>query len=214
MAEKKAQSILYCRKTGESIKEIYKERIMNQPRLKEFYHKSVTAELKKQFSFKNVHQIPRLTKIVVNIGLGEAKENIKVLDIATEELAAITGQKPLICRAKKSLSNFKIRQGMPIGIKVTLRSAMMYEFLDRLINVAIPRIRDFRGIESSSFDGKGNFNLGLAEQYIFPEINVEKTDKARGMNVTIVTTAEKDDHAKVLLESFGMPFKKGLINNK
>ncbi|OEG70946.1 50S ribosomal protein L5 [Candidatus Endomicrobiellum trichonymphae] len=185
---------------------------MNQPRLKEFYHKNVTAELKKQFSFKNVHQIPRLTKIVVNIGLGEAKENIKVLDIATEELAAITGQKPLICRAKKSLSNFKIRQGMPIGIKVTLRSVMMYEFLDRLINVAIPRIRDFRGIESSSFDGKGNFNLGLAEQYIFPEINVEKSDKARGMNITIVTTAGKDEHAKVMLESFGMPFKKGLIN--
>ncbi len=185
---------------------------MNQPRLKEFYHKNVTVELKKQFNFKNVHQIPRLTKIVVNIGLGEAKENIKVLDIAAEELAAITGQKPLICRAKKSLSNFKIRQGMPIGIKVTLRSAMMYEFLDRLINIAIPRIRDFRGIESSSFDGKGNFNLGLAEQYIFPEINVEKSDKARGMNVTIVTTAEKDEHAKVLLESFGMPFKKGPIN--
>ncbi len=185
---------------------------MNQPRLKEFYHKNVTVELKKQFSFKNVHQIPRLTKIVVNIGLGEAKENIKVLDIATEELAAITGQKPLICRAKKSLSNFKIRQGMPIGIKVTLRSAMLYEFFDRLINVAMPRIRDFRGIESSSFDGKGNFNLGLAEQYIFPEINVEKSDKARGMNITIVTTAEKDEHAKVLLESFGMPFKKGMIN--
>jgi large subunit ribosomal protein L5 len=189
---------------------------MNQPRLKEFYHKNVTVELKKQFNFKNVHQIPRLMKIVVNIGLGEAKENIKVLDIAAEELAAITGQKPLICRAKKSLSNFKIRRGMPIGIKVTLRNAMMYEFLDRLISVAIPRIRDFRGIEPSSFDGRGNFNLGLAEQYIFPEINVEKSDKARGMNITIVTTAEKDKHAKILLESFGMPFKKGIIskNNK
>jgi large subunit ribosomal protein L5 len=189
-----------------------KERIMNQPRLKEFYRKNVTAELKKQFVFKNVHKIPRLTKVVVNIGLGEAKENIKILDIAAEELAAITGQKPLICRARKSLSNFKIRQGMPIGIKVTLRSAMMYEFLDRLINVAMPRIRDFRGIESGSFDGKGNFNLGLAEQYIFPEIDVEKSDKARGMNITIVTTAGKDEHAKVMLESFGMPFKKGLVN--
>jgi large subunit ribosomal protein L5 len=185
---------------------------MNQPRLKEFYHKNVMAELKKQFSFKNVHQVPKLTKIVVNIGLGEAKENIKVLDIATEELMAITGQRPLICRAKKSLSNFKIRQGMPIGIKVTLRGAMMYEFLDRFINVAVPRIRDFRGIESGSFDGKGNFNLGIAEQYIFPEINVEKSDKARGMSITIVTTARKDEHAKVMLESFGMPFKKGLIN--
>ena len=187
---------------------------MNQPRLKELYNKNVKAELRERFSFKNIHQVPRLTKIVVNIGLGEAKENIKVLDIAAEELAAITGQKPLVCRAKKSVSNFKIRQGMPIGVKVTLRSAIMYEFLDRLINIAMPRVRDFRGIESDSFDWKGNFNLGLTEQYIFPEINVEKSDKARGMNITIVTTAEKDEHAKALLESFGVPFKKGLINNK
>ncbi|MDR3256478.1 MAG: 50S ribosomal protein L5 [Endomicrobium sp.] len=186
---------------------------MNQPRLKEFYRKSIAGELKKQFSFKNVHQIPKLTKVVVNIGLSEAKENIKVLDVATAELAAITGQKPLVCRAKQSVSNFKIRQGMPIGIKVTLRNTIMYEFLDRLINVAIPRIRDFRGIESSGFDGQGNFNLGLTEQYIFPEISVEKSDKARGMNITIVTTAEKDEHAKTLLESLGMPFKKR-DNNK
>jgi large subunit ribosomal protein L5 len=181
---------------------------MNQPRLKEVYQKNVVSELMKQFNFKNAHQIPKLTKVVVNIGLSEAKENIKVLDVATTELASITGQKPLICRAKQSVSNFKIRQGMPIGIKVTLRSAMMYEFLDRLINVAIPRIRDFRGIEPNGFDGKGNFNLGLTEQYIFPEINVEKSDKARGMNITIVTTAKKDEHAKALLETLGMPFKK------
>jgi len=181
---------------------------MNQPRLKEFYQKNVVSELKKQFNFKNVHQIPKLTKIVINIGLSEAKENIKVLDTATAELAAITGQKPLVCRAKQSVSNFKIRQGMPIGIKVTLRSAIMYEFLDRLINVAVPRIRDFRGIEPNGFDGRGNFNLGLTEQYIFPEINVEKSDKARGMNITVVTTAEKDEHAKALLEHLGMPFKK------
>ncbi|MCA6080236.1 MAG: 50S ribosomal protein L5 [Endomicrobium sp.] len=186
---------------------------MNQPRLKELYNKNVKAELREKFNFKNIHQVPSLTKIVVNIGLGEAKENIKVLDIAAEELAAITGQKPLICRAKKSVSNFKIRQGMPIGVKVTLRNAMMYEFLDRLINIAMPRIRDFRGIESDSFDGKGNFNLGLTEQYVFPEINVEKSDKARGMNITIVTTAEKDEHAKVLLESFGMPFKKVIVKS-
>ncbi|MDR0800083.1 MAG: 50S ribosomal protein L5 [Endomicrobium sp.] len=186
---------------------------MNQPRLKELYNKNVKAELRERFSFKNIHQVPRLTKIVVNIGLGEAKENIKVLDIAAEELAAITGQKPLVCRAKKSVSNFKIRQGMPIGVKVTLRSAIMYEFLDRLINIAMPRVRDFRGIESDSFDGKGNFNLGLTEQYIFPEINVEKSDKARGMNITIVTTAEKDEHAKALLESFGVPFKKAIVKN-
>ena len=181
---------------------------MNQPRLKEFYQKNVVSELKKQFNFKNVHQIPKLTKIVINIGLSEAKENIKVLDTATAELAAITGQKSLVCRAKQSVSNFKIRQGMPIGIKVTLRNAIMYEFLDRLINVAVPRIRDFRGIEPNGFDGRGNFNLGLNEQYIFPEINVEKSDKARGMNITVVTTAEKDEHAKALLEHLGMPFKK------
>jgi large subunit ribosomal protein L5 len=130
------------------------------------------------------------------------------LDIATAELAAITGQKPQTTRAKKSISNFKLREGMPIGIKVTLRSSMMYEFLDRLINVAIPRIRDFRGIEPNGFDGQGNFNLGLNEQYIFPEINVEKSDKVRGMNITIVTTAEKDEHARALLEALGMPFKK------
>ncbi|MDR1942614.1 MAG: 50S ribosomal protein L5 [Endomicrobium sp.] len=181
---------------------------MNQPRLKEFYQKNVVSELRKQFNFKNVHQIPKLTKIVINIGLSEAKENIKVLDTATAELAVITGQKPLVCRAKQSVSNFKIRQGMPIGIKVTLRNAIMYEFLDRLINVAVPRIRDFRGIEPNGFDGRGNFNLGLTEQYIFPEINVEKSDKARGMNITVVTTAEKDEHAKALLEHLGMPFKK------
>ncbi|MCA6072785.1 MAG: 50S ribosomal protein L5 [Endomicrobium sp.] len=181
---------------------------MNQPRLKEFYRKNVVNELTKQFNFKNIHQIPKLAKIVVNIGLSEAKENIKVLDVATAELASITGQKPLVCRAKQSVSNFKIRQGMPIGIKVTLRSAMMYEFLDRLINVAIPRIRDFRGIEPNGFDGRGNFNLGLTEQYIFPEINVEKSDKARGMNITIVTTAKENEHAKSLLEALGMPFKK------
>ncbi|MDR1663230.1 MAG: 50S ribosomal protein L5 [Endomicrobium sp.] len=182
---------------------------MNQPRLKKFYQKNVISELKKQFNFKNVHQIPRLAKIVINIGLSEAKENIKVLDTASAELATITGQKPLVCRAKRSISNFKIRQKMPIGIKVTLRSAIMYEFLDRLINIAIPRIRDFRGIESNGCcDGRGNFNLGLTEQYIFPEINIEKSDKARGMNVTVVTTAKKDEHARALLEHLGMPFKK------
>ncbi|MDR1926567.1 MAG: 50S ribosomal protein L5 [Endomicrobium sp.] len=185
---------------------------MNQPRLKEFYQKNVANKLKSQFSFKNVHQIPKLMKIVVNIGLSEAKENIKVLDIAIEELAAITGQKPLLCRAKRSVSNFKIRQGMPIGIKVTLRNAMMYEFLDRLVNIAIPRIRDFRGINPDSFDGHGNFNLGLTEQYMFPEISIEKSDKTRGMNITVVTTAKKDEHAKALLEAFGILFKKG--NNK
>ncbi|MCL2389008.1 MAG: 50S ribosomal protein L5 [Elusimicrobia bacterium] len=181
---------------------------MNQPRLKEMYKKSVIAEMQKEFSYKNIHEVPKMEKIVVNIGLGEAKENIKVLDIAAAEVAAITGQKPLICRAKQSISNFKLREGMPIGVKVTLRGAVMYEFFDRLINVAMPRIRDFRGVEPNSFDGKGNFNLGLKEQYIFPEVSVEKSDKTRGMNITIVTSAAKDDHARKLLGLMGMPFKK------
>lgn len=181
---------------------------MKQPRLKEFYNKNVVSELKKQFKFKNAHQIPSLDKVVINIGIGEAKENIKVLDIAQAELAAITGQKPIVCRAKKSVSNFKIREGMPIGVKVTLRNAVMFEFLDRLINVAIPRIRDFRGIEPNCFDGKGNFNLGLTEQYIFPEVNVEKSDKPRGMNITIVTTAKNNEEGKALLEALGVPFRK------
>ncbi len=181
---------------------------MNQPRLKEFYQKNVIPELLKQYKFKNVHQVPKLEKIVINIGVSEAKENIKALEMAISELGLITGQKPVTCRAKKSVSNFKLRENMPIGAKVTLRSSMMYEFLDRLINVAVPRIRDFRGIEPNGFDGRGNFNLGLSEQYIFPEINVEKSDKARGMNITIVTSAQKDEHAKALLDLLGMPFKK------
>jgi large subunit ribosomal protein L5 len=181
---------------------------MNQPRLKEFYQKNVMPELLKQFKFKNVHQVPKLEKIVINIGVSEAKDNIKALETAISELSLITGQKPVTCRARKSVSNFKIRENMPIGTKVTLRNAFMYEFLDRLINIAIPRIRDFRGIEPNGFDGRGNFNLGLNEQYIFPEVNVEKSDKSRGMNITIVTSAEKDDYARALLDLLGMPFKK------
>ena len=182
---------------------------MNQiPRIKELYLKNVVPELEKELGLKNVNEIPKLTKIVINIGLSEAKDNPKVLEIATTELAAITGQKPLTCRARQSVSNFKIREGMPIGIKVTLRGNMMYEFFDRLVNIAMPRIRDFRGIEPNKFDGRGNFNIGLTEQYIFPEVNVEKSDKARGMNITLVTSAKKDEHARKLLECLGMPFKK------
>ena len=182
---------------------------MNQvPRLKELYVKNVIPALEKEFGFKNANEVPKLSKIVVNIGLSEAKENAKVLETASAELAAITGQKPLVCRAKASVSNCKIREGMPIGIKVTLRGAMMFEFLDRLMNIAMPRIRDFRGIEPNKFDGRGNFNIGLTEQYIFPEVNIEKSDKPRGMNITIVTTAKEDKHSKALLELLGMPFKK------
>jgi large subunit ribosomal protein L5 len=176
--------------------------------MKEVFLKNVIPALEKEFGFKNANQVPKLSKIVINIGLSEAKENIKVIDTASEELAAITGQKPVVCKAKQSVSNFKIREGMPIGVKVTLRGAMMYEFLDRFINVAIPRIRDFRGLEPNKFDGQGNFNLGLTEQYIFPEINVERSDKARGMNITFVTTAKKDEHAQKLLEYLGMPYRK------
>lgn len=178
------------------------------PRLKEAYQKNIVPELFKKFGYKNVNQVPRLEKIVINIGLSEAKDNIKVIDVAAAELGAITGQKPRVCRAKKSISNFKLREGVPIGLMVTLRSDRMFEFFDRLINTAVPRIRDFRGLEPASFDGQGNYNLGLNEQYIFPEINVEKSDKARGMNITVVTSTKNDDEARELLSLLGVPFKK------
>lgn len=178
------------------------------PRLKEVYKKNMVPELMKKFGLKNIHEVPALEKIVLNVGLSEAKDNVKVVDIAVAEIAAITGQKPKVCRAKKSISNFKLRMGMPIGIMVTLRGDRMYEFYDRLVNVAIPRIKDFRGLEPKAFDGRGNFNLGLNEQYIFPEIVVEKSDKARGMNITIVTSTKKDEQARELLSLMGMPFKK------
>uniref|UniRef100_A0A7C5YXZ0 Large ribosomal subunit protein uL5 n=1 Tax=candidate division CPR3 bacterium TaxID=2268181 RepID=A0A7C5YXZ0_UNCC3 len=177
------------------------------PRLKEYYVKKVVPEMMKRFNLKNPFQVPKLVKIVINVGLSEAKENIKVIDIATNEIAAITGQRSQIRRAKKSISNFKIRKGMPIGLRVTLRGYRMYEFLDRLISIAIPRIRDFQGLSLKGFDGKGNYNLGLTEQYIFPEIDVDKSDKARGMNISFVTDAKEDTKAKELLTLMGMPFK-------
>ena len=178
------------------------------PRLKQAYRTSVISQMMTKFNLENLNEVPKLEKIIVNVGVGEAKENIKALDVASVEISAITGQKPKVCRAKKSISNFKVRQGMPIGLKVTLRGDRMYEFLDRLISVAIPRIRDFHGIEPNAFDGNGNYNLGLEEQYIFPEVNVEKSDRARGMNITIVTSAENNEQAKELLTLIGMPFKK------
>lgn len=177
-------------------------------RLKEAYKKLIIPELMKKFGYKNPLEVPRLEKIVVNIGLSEAKDNPKVLDNATQELAMITGQKPLICRAKKSIANFKLRKGMPIGLKVTLRGERMYEFLDRLINCAIPRIRDFHGLNTNSFDKQGNYTLGFTEQQIFPEIDLSKSDKVRGMNLTFVTTAGNSEETKELLSCFGMPFKK------
>jgi large subunit ribosomal protein L5 len=176
-------------------------------RLKDFYTDEVVKELSTVNSYKNVMEVPRIVKIVVNMGLGEAIQNVKILDSAVAELAAITGQKPIITKARKSIATFKLRQGMPIGCCVTLRRERMYEFLDRLVSVALPRVRDFRGIASKSFDGRGNFALGLKEQIIFPEIDYDKIDKVRGMNIAIVTTAKTDDEARQLLKLMGMPFK-------
>ncbi|HOW28970.1 MAG TPA: 50S ribosomal protein L5 [Elusimicrobiota bacterium] len=178
------------------------------PRMLEAYSKVVIPEMMKVHGYKNVMQVPRLKKIVINIGVSEARENIKVIDLASDELGAITGQKPQVRRAKKSISNFKLRQGLPIGLRVTLRGSMMYEFFDRLVNIALPRVRDFKGVDPKAFDGHGNYNMGLTEQYIFTEVNLEKSDKTRGMNITIVTSARTDAEAKSLLEMMGIPFKK------
>ena len=177
-------------------------------RLRELYKTEVVPALIKQFGYKNIMATPKLVKVNVNMGLGEAISNAKILDIAAEELAAITGQRPVVTKAKKSIAAFKLRQGMPIGVTVTLRGDQMYEFLDRLISIALPRLRDFRGVSARSFDGRGNYTLGLRDQLIFPEIDYAKADKARGMNVTIVTTAKSDDEAFELLKNMGMPFAK------
>jgi len=177
------------------------------PRLKEKYKAEVIAGLMKEFSYKNVMQVPKITKVVVNMGLGEAIQNNKLLDAAVEQLAGITGQKPVVTRARKSIANFKLRQGQSIGAMVTLRNERMFEFLDRLMNIALPRVRDFKGVSSKSFDGAGNYTLGVKEQIIFPEINYDKVDKIKGMNVTIVTTAKTDEEARALLRLLGMPFR-------
>lgn len=176
-------------------------------RMQEKYQNEVLPQLMKEFGYRNRMQAPRIEKIVVNMGLGEAIQNIKVLDHASEELGLITGQKPIVTRAKKSISNFKLRAGMPIGCSVTLRRQRMYEFLDRLVNIALPRVRDFRGISGKAFDGRGNYTLGIREQIIFPEINYDKIDRIRGMNITIVTTARTDEEAKAFLKYMGMPFR-------
>ena len=178
-----------------------------EPRLKAKYYAEVRDELQKQFDYKNPHQIPRFEKIVVNMGVGEAAQDSKAIDGAVADLRAITGQQPMIAHARKSIANFKLRAGMPIGAKVTLRGDRMWEFLDRLIAVAIPRIRDFRGISPKSFDGRGNFSMGVTEQLIFPEIDYDKIDRTRGMDITIVTTAETNEEGKALLKAFNFPFK-------
>ena len=180
---------------------------LEPPRLKVRYNKDIIPALMKHFSYKNVMAVPKLEKIVINMGLGEAIANAKILDVAVDELGRIAGQRPVITRAKKSIANFKLRQNMPIGAAVTLRGDRMFEFLDRLTSVVLPRVRDFRGVSTKSFDGRGNYTLGLRDQLIFPEISYEKVDKIRGMNVTIVTTARSDDEARELLRQFGMPFR-------
>jgi large subunit ribosomal protein L5 len=176
-------------------------------RLKERYQKEVAPAIAKEFGIQNPMAVPRLDKIVLNMGMGEAIANAKVLDTAVEELKAIAGQKPVITRAKKSIASFKLRQGMPIGVMVTLRGEQMYEFFDRFVSIALPRVRDFRGVSPKAFDGRGNYTIGIREQLIFPEIDFNKVDKQRGMNISIVTTARSDDQARALLKALGMPFR-------
>ncbi|MBQ4618643.1 MAG: 50S ribosomal protein L5 [Clostridia bacterium] len=177
-------------------------------RLKETYKSEIAPALMKKFGYKSVMQIPKLDKVVINVGCGEARDNAKVIDAIINDLSAITGQRPVICKARKSVANFKLREGMNIGAKVTLRGDRMYEFVDRLFNVALPRVRDFRGINANSFDGRGNYNMGLKEQLIFPEIDYDKIDKVRGMDLCFVTTANTDEEARELLTLMGAPFAK------
>lgn len=179
-----------------------------KPRLQEYYETKVVPALLKEHGYKNINQVPRINKIVVNAGLGDVKDNSKSFNMAVDELGLITGQKPLVTTAKKAVANFKLREGMKIGAKITLRGDRMWEFLDRLISVALPRVRDFRGISSKSFDGKGNYSMGIKEQLIFPEIDYDKIEKVRGFDVCIVTDANTDDEARALLTELGMPFKK------
>jgi len=176
-------------------------------RLQEQYNSEISKNLFKKLNYKNIHEVPKISKIVLNLGLGEAKDDAKIIDKAQEELSLIAGQKAIKTKAKKAIAGFKIRAGMPLGVSVTLRNKIMYEFLDRLINIAIPRIRDFRGLETNSFDGNGNYSFGVKEQIIFPEINYDKIDKVRGLNITICTTAKNNEDGLELLRNFNMPFK-------
>ena len=175
-------------------------------RLQDLYSATLKPQLMQQFSYKSTMQVPRIEKIVINMGVGETTTDIKKMDAAVSDLTAITGQKPVVIRSKKAIANFKLRKGLPVGCKVTLRGARMYEFLDRLVNIALPRVRDFRGLSGKSFDGKGNYSLGLKEQIVFPEINYDKIDTIRGMDIVIVTTAKTNEEAKALLKGFNMPF--------
>jgi large subunit ribosomal protein L5 len=196
------------KKQEQEIQEVEETQEKVVPRLKKLYQEVIIPEMMKKFGYKSVMQVPRLVKIVINMGVGQATQDPKLLEMAMKELAKITGQQPVIRRARKSISNFKLRAGMAIGCKVTLRRERMYEFLDRLINAAIPRIRDFRGLSDKSFDGRGNYTLGIKEHIIFPEINVDEVERIFGMDITIVTTAKTDEEAYELLRLFGMPFRK------
>jgi large subunit ribosomal protein L5 len=180
---------------------------MATPRLKKIYQETIVPKLKEEFGYTNLHQVPKVIKITINRGLGEASQNAKALESSQAELATITGQKPVVTRAKQAIAGFKIRKGMPVGVMVTLRSERMYAFLDRLINLALPRIRDFRGISANSFDGRGNYSLGIREQLIFPEIDYDSIDQIRGMDVSIITTAQSDEEGRALLKAMGMPFR-------
>jgi len=182
--------------------------LQGTPRLKEYYRDECVPQMMQEFRYKSPMQVPRLKKVVVNIGLGEAIQNIKLLESASAEMTAVTGQKPVVTRAKKSIAAFKLREGMPIGCMVTLRRSRMYYFLDKLMNVVLPRVRDFRGVSEKAFDGRGNYTLGIKEQIIFPEIEYDKIDKVRGMNITIVTSAPTDEEGKFLLKLLGMPFRR------
>ena len=177
-------------------------------RLRETYKNDVFPALREQFKYENVMEIPKLEKVTINMGLGEAKENAKIMESAVEEISLITGQRPVVTKARKSIANFKVRQGMPVGAKVTLRGDNMYEFIDKLFNIALPRVRDFKGVSKNSFDGRGNYSMGIKEQLIFPEINYDKVDKIKGMNIVFTTTAKTDEEAMELLKLLGMPFEK------
>lgn len=177
-------------------------------RLRETYKNDVFPALREQFKYENVMEIPKLEKVTINMGLGEAKENAKILESAVEEISLITGQRPVVTKARKSIANFKVRQGMPVGAKVTLRGDNMYEFIDKLFNIALPRVRDFKGVSKNSFDGRGNYSMGIKEQLIFPEINYDKVDTIKGMNIVFTTTAKTDEEAAALLAGLGMPFEK------
>ena len=177
-------------------------------RLRETYKKDVFPALKEKFNYENVNEVPKLVKVTINMGLGEAKENSKIMESAVQELSLISGQRPVVTRAKKSIANFKVRQGMPVGCKVTLRGDNMYEFIDKFFNISLPRVRDFKGVSKNSFDGRGNYSMGIKEQLIFPEINYDDVESIKGMNIVFTTTAKTDEEAQALLELLGMPFEK------